>query len=99
VYVQRRTDGSQTLSLLAQTSETTAKQLFTRSALAAGFVRFRLTILPQYNVVNLVINDEDQGTFTYPTHPPSVTTDRYLTLYPDTSLAEFDYVDVRVATN
>jgi hypothetical protein len=62
-------------------------------------VRFRLTILPQNNVVNLQINDEDQGTFTYPTYAPSSTTDRFLTVYADTSQAEFDYADVRVATN
>ena len=47
--------------------------------------------------MNLAINDEDQGTFTYPTYAPSSTTDRFLTLYGDTSQAEFDYVDVRVA--
>jgi hypothetical protein len=59
----------------------------------------RLTILPSSNVVNLQINDEDQGTFTYPTYAPTSTTDRYVKLYADTSTAEFDYVDVRAGIN
>ena len=56
-------------------------------------MRYRLTILPANNLVNLQINDEDVGTYTYPTYTPSTTTDRYLTVYADTSAAEFDYVD------
>jgi hypothetical protein len=53
--------------------------------------------VPQNNIINLTINDEDQGTFTYPTHAPPNVTDRFLNLFADTSLAEFDYVDVRVS--
>jgi hypothetical protein len=101
VYVQRQLDGAQytqNLTLLGKTSDAATKVLFTRTRLPDEFVRFRLTILPQYNVVNLTINDEDQGTFTYPTYAPATATDRFLTLYRDTSLAEFDYADVRVAT-
>ena len=99
VYVQRQSDGTQTLTLNGKTSDAATKQLFSRTKLPSGFVRFRLTILPQNNVVNLQINDEDQGTYTYPTYAPSSTTDRYLTLFADTSAAEFDYVDARVGTN
>ncbi len=98
VYVQRQSDGTQTLALNGKTSDAATSQLFTRSKLPGEFVRFRLTILPQHNVVNLEINDEDQGTFTYPTYAPSSASDRFLTLYENTSQAEFDYVDVRVAT-
>jgi hypothetical protein len=97
VYLQRQADGTQTLTLHGKTSDAATKQLFARSRLPGGLVRFRLTILPQYDVVNLQINEEDQGTFTYPTYAPSVITDRFLTLYADTSSAEFDYVDVRTA--
>jgi hypothetical protein len=99
VYVQKQADGTQTLSLYGKTSDAATKLLFSRSRLSSGFVRFRLTIVPQSDIVNLQIYDEDQGTFTYPTYAPSTTTDRYLTLYADTSAAEFDYVDVRAGTN
>jgi hypothetical protein len=99
VYVQRQADGTQNVSLLGKTSDAATKSLFARSRLTSDFLRLRLTIVPQSNVVNLQINDEDQGTFTYPTYAPSSATDRFVTLYADTSLAEFDYVDVRVATN
>jgi hypothetical protein len=99
VYVKLQSDGTQTLTLLGRTSDSDYKQLFTRGRLSADFIRFRLTILPQSNVVNLTIQDEDQGTFTYPTYAPTSTTDRYVMLYGNTSVAEFDYVDVRVGTN
>ncbi len=97
VYVQRQADGSQTLSLHGRTSDAATKLLVSRTNLAGAFLRFRLTILPQNNVVNLAINDEDQGTYSYPTYVPASSSDRYLTLYADTSQAQFDYVDVRVA--
>lgn len=99
VYIQRQSDGSQTLTLNGKTSDAAIKQLYTHANLSSEFVRFRLTILPQNNVVNISINDEDQGTFNYPTYAPSSSSDSYLTLFADTSLAEFDYVDVRVAPN
>jgi hypothetical protein len=99
VYVTRQSDGTQTLQLLGKSSDAVTTQLFARTNLPAEFIRFRLLIVPQSNVVNVSINDEDQGSFTYPTYVPSTTTDRYLTLYADTSLAEFDYIDVRSATN
>jgi hypothetical protein len=98
VYVQRQSDGSQTLTLLGKTSDAATKQLCTRTRLPDGFIRFSLTILPQNNVVNLTVNDEDQGTYTYPTYAPSTASDRYFTIFRDTSSAEFDYVDVRLAT-
>ncbi len=99
VYVKRQSNGTQTLSLNGMTSDATTKQLFSRSNLSSGFVRYQLTILPANDLVNLQINGEDQGTYTYPTYAPSTTADRYLTLTTDTSASEFDYVDVRVGTN
>ena len=96
VYVSRQADGSQTLTLNGKTSDATTKVLCSRTKLSSGFIHIRLTILPQNNVVNLTINDEDQGTFAYPTYPPSIATDRYVTLSADTSQAEFDSIDVRV---
>jgi prepilin-type N-terminal cleavage/methylation domain-containing protein len=99
VYVQKQSDGTQTLTLKGKTSDSETKQLFSRSRLSSGFVRFRVTILPQSGVVNLQINDEDQGTFTYPRYSPNSTADRYLTISTDTSTSEFDYVELRVGTN
>jgi hypothetical protein len=99
VYLQRQSDGTQTLTLNGRTADNTNKKLFSRANLSSGFVRYRLTILPANNLVNITINDEDQGTYTYPTYSPTATTDRYLTLYADTSAAEFDYVDARVGVN
>jgi hypothetical protein len=95
VYVQRQADGTQTLTLNGKPSDAATTLLFSHSKLSSGFVRYRLTILPNNDLVNLQINGEDQGTFMYPTYAPSSTTDGYVTLYADTSAAEFDYVDVR----
>jgi hypothetical protein len=99
VYVKKQPDGTQTLFLLGKTADATYKQLFTRSQLPSDFVRFRMTILPANDVVNLHVNDEDQGTFTYPKYAPTSTADRYLTVYAAPNTAEFDYVDVRVGAN
>jgi hypothetical protein len=99
VYLQKQSDGSQTLILYGRTSDTVTKQLFSRSRLSSGFIRIRLTIVPQSDVVNLQINDEDQGTFTYPTYSPTSTNDRYLSISSDTSSSEFDYVELRSGTN
>jgi len=99
VYVRLQADGTQTLTLSGKSSDAATVTLCTRQRLASDFVRFRLILSPQNNVVNLYINDEDQGAFTYPTYAPSSSSDRFLTLYADTSLAEFDYIDVRVAPN
>jgi hypothetical protein len=99
VYIQKQTDGSQTLTLYGKTNDTTTQQLCSRKNLSSGLIRFRLTVLPASDVVNLAINDEDQGTFTYPKYAPTGTTDRYLTVYSDTSSSEFDYVDVRAGVN
>ena len=99
VYLQKQSDGSQTLILNGKTSDTVFKQLFTRSKLSSGFIRVRVTIVPQSDIVNLQINDEDQGTFTYPRYAPSSTSDRYLQITSDTSSSEFDYVELRSGIN
>jgi hypothetical protein len=99
VYLQLQSDGTQMLTLSGKSSDTNTTTLFTRSRLSSDPIRFQLTILPQSNLVNLRINDEDQGTYTYPTYMPLSTGNRHLTLFEDTSQAEFDYIDVRVATN
>ncbi len=97
VYVQLQSDGTQTLTLNGKSSDANTTPLFTQSRLSSDPIRFQLTILPQDNLVNLRINDEDQGTYSYPTYAPTSTSNRFLTLFEDTSQAEFDYIDVRVA--
>lgn len=99
VYVKRQADGTQTLTLNGKTSDAATKQLFSRTNLPSGFVRYQITILPSNNLVNLQINGEDQGTYTYPAYVPASSTDRYVTLFANVSTAEFDYVDCRVGTN
>jgi len=98
VYVQRQADGTQNLSLIRKLSDTTSQTLFLRQRLPGDFVRYQVIVVPQSDVVNLRINDEDQGTFPYSTYA-TTTTERFVTLYADTSTAEFDYIDVRVAAN
>jgi hypothetical protein len=96
--LQLQSDNTQTLSLYGKSSDSTNALLYQCAHLTNGFVRVRLTILPANNLVNLQINDEDEGTFSYPTYAPSAD-DRYVTMYNDTSNAEFDYVEVRVGEN
>ncbi len=95
VRLQRQADTSQTLTLYGKSSDATYVRLFERKNLPSNLIRYRLTILPANNLVNLAIEDEDQGTFSYPTFAPSAD-DRFLTLYSDTSSSEFDYVEIRV---
>jgi hypothetical protein len=90
---------SQTLTLLGKTSQSASVTLFTRPRLSKDFVTFRLTIVPHLDLVNLHINEEDQGTYSYPVYAPSVNDRPYVTLSADTSPAEFDYADVRVTEN
>lgn len=96
VRVQRQADGSQTLTLYHKTSAAAEVKLVERKHLSNEFVRYRLTILPANNLVNLSINDQDEGTYTYATYAPSAD-DRFLTFCANTSSAEYDYVELRVA--
>jgi hypothetical protein len=96
--LQLQSNNTQTLTLYGKSNDTTNVSLFQCPNLSNGFVTIRLTILPASNTVNLQVNGEDQGTFTYPTYAPSAD-DRYLTVYNDISNAEFDYVELRVGEN
>jgi hypothetical protein len=94
--VQQLADGSQTLTLFGKSNDATEVKLTERKYLNSNFVRYRLTILPADNLVNLAINDQDEGTYLYPTYAPSGD-DRFLTFSANTSTAEYDYVELRVA--
>jgi hypothetical protein len=95
VRLQRQSDGTQTLTLYGKSNDATYVQLFERKNLPDSLIRYRLTILPADNLVNLAIEDEDQDTYSYPTYAPS-SDDRFLTLYSDTSSSEFDYAELRI---
>jgi hypothetical protein len=94
--LQLQSDGTQTLTLHGKNTGGNVL-LFSRQRLPNEFIRIRLTIDPTNNIVNLLINGEDQGTFTYPTLAP-VTNDAFLTMFADISAAQFDYAELRVAT-
>jgi len=96
VRVQRQADGTQTLTLYGKSSDATEVKLLERTNLSSDFVRYRLTVLPASNLVNLAINDQDEGTYSYSTYAPSGD-DRFLTFCANTSTAEYDYVELRVA--
>jgi hypothetical protein len=96
VRVQRQADATQTLSLYGKSNDATDVLLLQRKNLSSDFVRLRLTIVPSHNLVNLSINGFDEGTYTYPTYAPT-NDNRFLTAFADTSTAEFDYVEIRVA--
>jgi hypothetical protein len=95
VRLQRQSDATQTLTLYGKSNDATYVQLFERKGLPSSLIRYRLTILPADNLVNLAIENEDQGTFSYPTYTPSGD-NRFLTLYTDTSSSEFDYAEIRI---
>jgi hypothetical protein len=89
-------DGTQSLWLMGKTDESTEVTLCEQHNMSDDFIVCRLTILPEYDLVNVRINDADLGTFSYPTYATS-STDRFLSVYGDTTHAEFDYVEVRVS--
>jgi hypothetical protein len=100
VRIESQSDGSQTLALLGQPTAGVDRTLCRITGLvgdladARSFVPFRLIILPEQNLVNLHVNGEDQGTFSYPIHA-TASNDRFLSLSGDG--AEFDDVEVRVS--
>jgi hypothetical protein len=96
IRVQQQADLSQTVSLYGKSDDATDVKLFERKNLSSDFVRLRLTILPTPNVVNLAINDVDEGTYSYSPFAAS-NDDRFLTFLADTSNAEYDYVELRIA--
>jgi len=96
--LQKQPDGTQYFSLVGKSNDTTDVVLFEQSDLNGEFIRCRLTILPEHDLVNVCINDEDMDTFEYPTYA-ATTTDRLVAVYGDTTYAQFDYIAVRVSEN
>ena len=85
--------GKQTLTLSGASAASTEKTLATVERLPVDWVRFRLLIVPQQNLVQLKVNDLEIGTYTYPAY--TTTTDRFLSISGNGSA--FDYVEASVA--
>ena len=67
--------GKQTLTLAGETAAAVEKTLATVERLSTNWVRFRLLIVPQQNIVRLTVNDRVIGTYTYPTYNTNTTND------------------------
>lgn len=93
--VQLQSDGTQTLTLAGKTDDATEVVLYQQDGLPSDFVHCRLTILPDNDLVNIQIDDLDQGTYTYYSYLASGS-ERDVSLYGDTDDAEFDYAEIRV---
>jgi hypothetical protein len=94
--IQLQPDSAQTLTVCHKLNDSTELPLAAVPGLGNGFQLLRLVILPDKDLVNIKVNGEDQGTFRYNTLSPT-RQDRFATIQPSGSGAEFDYVSVRVA--
>jgi hypothetical protein len=94
--IQKQSNGTQSLWVKGKSNDSTEVTLYQLHGLPTDFVTCRLTILPANNVVNVCINNEDMGTYAYPTYV-TTSTDRWLSVYGDTTSAQFDYVEARVS--
>jgi Tfp pilus assembly protein FimT len=94
-FLQLQSDGTQTLTAYHKLDNSTPVPLTSVRRLSAGFITLRLLIDPALNTVNVKVNGLDQGTYSY--NVISVpNNDRYATLLPWGSSAQFDSVSVRV---
>jgi len=89
-------DGTQVLTVYKRTDESTSVRLAMVPGLANDFVTLRLVIDPDLDTVSVTANGRHRGTYAYSQFVPPAD-QRYVTIYPDVSSAEFDYVSVRVS--
>ncbi len=94
-YLQLQADGTQTLSVYHKLNDSTSVRLMSVPGLSSGFVDLRLLIDPGYNTVNVKVGGTDKGTYTFNAFTAS-NSDRFATVLPWGSNAEFDSVRVRV---
>jgi prepilin-type N-terminal cleavage/methylation domain-containing protein len=92
---QMASNGTQTLRLTSIPSGAAEVVVYEQTGLSSDVIRCRLTILPNDNLVNIRINNEDQGTYAYSSYN-ATGSDRAVSLFGDTGEAEFDYAEVRV---
>jgi hypothetical protein len=86
----------QTLTLCGETAASVEKTLATVGRLSSDWVRFRLLVVPQQNIVQLTVDDREVGTYVYPTYA-TASTSRFISL--SGTGAEFDYVEARVSSD
>ncbi|MCK4661091.1 MAG: prepilin-type N-terminal cleavage/methylation domain-containing protein [Phycisphaerae bacterium] len=97
-FLQLQPDGTQTLTVYHKIDNSTSVPLVTLPGLPAGFVTLRLLIDPDLDTVNVRVNRQDQGTYYYNSFAQG-DSDRFATVLPWGSAAEFDSVSVRVGGN
>lgn len=89
-------DGSRKLMLQGESAIDTPVTLHEIQNLADDFIRARITIAPNDDTVFLHVNDEEIGSFVYPTYANASATDRCAVLEVISGMAQIDYIDVRV---
>jgi hypothetical protein len=97
--VAKQVDGTQTLTVCTKPDAANSTQLLQLTKLSTNFVNVRLLVDPALDSVNLRVNGQDKGTYSYPRYTDN--TRRLIELYPVASDAgaEFDAVRIRVGGN
>jgi prepilin-type N-terminal cleavage/methylation domain-containing protein len=97
--IAKQIDGTQMLTVYTKADAGSATQLSRTASLAAGFVSLRLLVDPALDSVNVRVNDQDRGTFSYPRYTDNKR--RLIELYPvgNDAGAQFDWVRIRVGGN
>jgi len=94
--LQLQTDATQMLTVYKRTDESTSVRLVVVPGLSMDFVPLRLVIDPDLDTVSVTVDGVHRGTYGYSQFVPPEGK-RYVTIYPDVSSAEFDYISVRVS--
>jgi hypothetical protein len=95
LYCELRSDSTQVLSLMNKKPDLTKVYLTTVNNLPNDFIAVRLLIDPDLNTVNLQVNGDDRGTFTYH-EVPHHNNDRYISLTESGAAGAFDHLTVEV---
>jgi hypothetical protein len=93
--VKLQADGTQTLTVRHEPTTSQKQALVTVAWLPADIVTLRLLIDPSLNTVNVSVNGEENGTYTYATSQQT-TGLHAARLVGSAGDAEFDYVSIRV---
>ncbi|MHC4671438.1 MAG: type II secretion system protein [Planctomycetota bacterium] len=93
--LQLQADNTQKLIVTTRRSMAVEDILLTVPDLSTDFITLRLLIDPSLNTVNVKVDGDDKGTYNYHTFTP-FNTDRFATVRPWGSSAEFDYVSIKV---
>ena len=94
-YLKLQDDGTQTLTVYRKQHNSTDVTLVKAAGLSSDFVTLRLLIDPAGDTVNIQVNGQDEGTYMYMAFPPG-DNDRFATIMPSGSNAEFDHISIRV---